>query len=67
MLEQEGLFFFQPVYKLLLEGIGFLNLRRSSISVCYKTYHNTHKGIQIGSNEQSLQDAVDQGLTPGSI
>ena len=43
----------------------YLNLPRSSVSVCYKTYHNTYKGIQIGPGDLSIQDAVDQELTPG--
>ena len=39
----------------------------SNVSVCYKTYYNTYKGIQTGLSGLSLQDAVDQGLTPGDI
>ena len=65
-MEQEGLLFLQPVYDLLFDdGYRNLNLPLSSVSVCYKTYYNTYKGIQIGPNELSLQNAVDQGLTPG--
>ena len=56
--------FFFPSVSDLLFGHG-LNLPRSSVTVCYKTYHNTYKGIQIGPNDLSLQNAVDQGLTPG--
>ena len=55
----------KPVYDLLFRYASYLILPRSSVSVCYKTYHNTYKGIQIGPNDLSLQDAVDQGLTPG--
>ena len=66
MLEQEGLFFLQPVYDLLFENYDYsLNLPRSSVRVCYKAYHNTYKGIQIGPSDLSLDDAVKQELTPG--
>ena len=64
MLEQEGLFFLQPVYHLLFD-ILYLNLPRSSVRVCYKAYHNTYKGIQTGPNDLSLEDAVNQKITPG--
>ena len=69
MLEQEGLFFLQPIYNLLFGHVfnDFLNLPRSSVSVCYKTYHNTYKGRHIDPNDLSLQEAVDKGLTPGNI
>ena len=68
-MEQEGLFFLLPVYSLLFEANKDyrLKLPRSSVSVSYKTYYNTHKGIQIGTAEMSLQTAVDQELTPGKI
>ena len=67
-MEQEGLFFLRPVYELLFtRNIFNLNLPRSSVSVCYKTYHNTYKGIQIGPNDLSLEDAVNQELTPGKV
>ena len=68
MLEQEGMFFLRPVYELLFETgqFGYLKLSRSSVNVCYKTYHNTYKGIQVGLDDLSLQDAGDQGLTPGN-
>ena len=55
----------KPVYDLLFRYASYLVLPRSSVSVCYRTYYNTYKGIQIGPNDLSLQDAVDQGLTPG--
>ena len=67
MLEQEGLFFLRPVYELLFDGDEYLNLPRSSVRVCYKAYHNTYKGIQIGPNDLSLKVAVNQELTPGKI
>ena len=69
MLEQEGLFFLQPVYDLLFGDVlkDYLKLPRSSVRVCYKAYHNTYKGIQIGPNDLSLEDAVSQELTPGKI
>ena len=67
MLEQEGLFFLHPVYDLLFEkDYDFLELSRSSVHVCYKEYHNTYKGIQTGLYDLSLEDAVDQKLTPGN-
>ena len=44
-----------------------LILLRSSVRVCYKLYHNTYKGIEIGSNDLSLEDAVKQELTPGKM
>ena len=68
-MEQEGLFFLLPVYTLLFgDGLyEYLKLPRSSVSVCYKTYYNTYKRTQISPNELSLQNAVDQGLTPGII
>ena len=66
VIEQEGLFFLRSVYHLLFGTYYFsLNLPRSSVSVCYKTYYNTYKGISIGPNGFSLEDAVDQELTPG--
>ena len=66
VLEQEGLLFLRPVYDLLF--YNYLELTRSSVSVCYKTYHNTYKpGIQTRPDVLSLQDAVDQELTPGKI
>ena len=64
VLESEGLLFLRPVYELFF-GNCFLKLPRSSVRVCYKAYHNTYKGIQIGENDLSLDDAVNQGLTPG--
>ena len=70
MLEQEGLFFLQPVYELMFRYYkheSYLNLPRSSVSICYKAYHNTYKGIQIGPNDLSLDNAVNQELTPGKI
>ena len=66
VLEQEGLFFLQPVYELLFKSYFFcLNLPRSSVRVCYKAYHNIYKETQIGPNDLSLDDAVNQELTPG--
>ena len=67
VLEEEGLFFLDPIYRLFFESYPYsLSLPRSCVSVCYKTYHNTYKhGIQIGPNDLSLRDAVDQELTPG--
>ena len=67
VLEQEGLFLLRPVYELLFEDDEYLDLSRSSVSVSYKTYYNTHKGTQIKTNVLSLQTAVDQELTPGKI
>ena len=69
VLEQEGMFFLQPVYRLFFESYPFsLNLPRSSVSVWYKTYHNTYKdGVQVRPDGLSLQDAVHQELTPGKI
>ena len=66
VLEAEGLFFLRPVYELFFgDDSFFLQLPRSSVRVCYKSYYNTYKGIQIGPNDLSLDDAVNQGLTPG--
>ena len=48
-------------------GSENLMLPRSSVRVCYKAYHNTYKGIEIGPNDLSLEDAVNQELTPGKI
>ena len=81
MLEQEGLFFLLPVYRLLFQDNcpvkpgfvtntsldDYLELPRSSVRVCYKAYHNTYKGVQVGPNDLSLEDAVNQELTPGKI
>ena len=66
MLEQEGLFFLQPVYYLVFDDY-YLNLPRSNVRVCYKAYHNNYKGIQTGPNDLSLENAVNQALTPGKI
>lgn len=59
------MFFLQPVYDLLFDDFfDGLNLPRSSVRVCYKAYHNTYKGIQLRPNDLSLDDAVNQKLTP---
>ena len=68
MLEHEGLFFLRPVYELLFQNSdNCLILPRSIVRVSYKVYHNTYKGFQIGSNDLSLEDAVNQQLTPGKF
>ena len=48
-------------------GEFYLNLPHSSVRVCYKAYHNTYKEVQIGQNGLSLDDAVNQELTPGEV
>ena len=63
-MEQEGLFFLQPVYNMLFDNY-YLNLPRSSVRVCYKAYHNTCKGIRVGPNDLSLEDVINQELTSG--
>ena len=63
------MFFLRPVYDLLFHDNyhSCLKLPRSSVRVCYKGYYNTYKGIQIGQNDLSLDDALSQELTPGKV
>ena len=69
-MEQEGLFFLQPVYALLFHN-SYLNFPHSDensiVTVTYKIYYNNYTSIQIDPNHLSIQDAVDQELTPGNI
>ena len=68
VLEQEGLFFLRPVYRLLFDATYTYSLKlpRSKVRVCYKTYDNSYKDeIQVRPGGLSLSRAIEEGLTPG--
>ena len=68
MLEEEGLFFLDPVCRLLFGDVNSeLDLPHSSVHVCYKTYNNNYKGTKIGPGGLTFEDVINKEITPGKL
>ena len=64
-MQPNGIEFLRPIRKLVTES-RYLNLSFDDINVYYTKYINNHKHT-VHNGEQSIDNAVQEGLTPGKI
>ena len=59
-----GIELLRPIWRLITDE-DYLNFSFNDIEVCYTKYINNYKHA-VANGEQSIDEAVQAGLTPGS-
>ena len=65
LIQPRGIDFLRPIWNLITDR-QYLYLSFNDVDVYYTKYINNHKHIVV-NDEQSVDDAVQAGLTPGKM
>ena len=65
MLEPRGVYFLHPIWQLIERRTHGIGLERNDVNIYYTKYINNFKRA-LQANEESIVQAVDNRLTPGT-
>ena len=63
-MDDEGILYVHDIYKLITKDVG---LTLNDIDISYTTYVNNYHPNYVEDGRPTIQDAVDNKLTPGKV
>ena len=63
-MDDEGILYIHDIYQLITNDVG---LTLNDIDISYATYVNNYHPNYVEDGRPTIQDAVDNKLTPGKV